>query len=72
VTRAGGVGVHVMPNSCDVIYGQPPVHYIIAMEDVLGSARPSLTFLILNSLPLSQTIASSAVILGDQKCLIHW
>jgi hypothetical protein len=45
------------------------VYYITAMENVLGSAGPALTFLILVSLPLIQTSASSAVI-PDLKFLI--
>jgi hypothetical protein len=45
------------------------MYYIIVMENVLGSAGPALTFLILVSLPLIQTIASSAVI-PDLKFLI--
>jgi hypothetical protein len=45
------------------------VYYITAMENVLGSSGTALTFLILVSLPLIQTIASSAVI-PDLKFLI--
>jgi hypothetical protein len=38
------------------------LYYITAKENVLGSTGPALTFLMLVSLPLIQTIASSAVI----------
>lgn len=45
------------------------VYYITTKENVLDSAGPALTFLMLVSLPLIQTVASSAIIL-DLKFLI--